>query len=87
MKWHACAKKRHGEGQDRRTAAFGLFPHPLQRPQRTGRRYRKRVPAEAVSTGIPPQRQFEIRQNKKIIVCEYCGRILVSDELDHEEEA
>ena len=34
---------------------------------------------------IPPQRQFEIRQNKKIIVCESCGRILVSDEL-HEEE-
>lgn len=29
---------------------------------------------------IPPQRQFEIRQGKKIIVCEYCGRILVSDE-------
>ena len=36
---------------------------------------------------MPLQRQFEIRQNKKIIVCEYCGRILVSDELDHEEEA
>lgn len=34
---------------------------------------------------IPPQRQYEIRQNKKIIVCEYCGRILVSDEF-HEEE-
>ena len=31
---------------------------------------------------IPPQRQFEIRQSKKIIVCEYCGRILVSDELE-----
>ncbi len=30
---------------------------------------------------IPPQRQYEIRQGKKIIVCEYCGRILVSDEL------
>ncbi len=29
---------------------------------------------------IPPQRQFEIRQNRKAIVCEYCGRILVSDE-------
>jgi predicted nucleic acid-binding Zn-ribbon protein len=28
---------------------------------------------------IPPQRQVDIRQNKKIIVCEYCGRILVSD--------
>lgn len=34
---------------------------------------------------IPPQRQFDIRQNKKIIVCEYCGRILVSDELDQVE--
>ncbi len=31
---------------------------------------------------IPPQRQFDIRQNKKIIVCEYCGRILVSDEME-----
>ena len=31
---------------------------------------------------IPPQRQFEIRQNRKIIVCEYCGRILVSSEMD-----
>ena len=29
---------------------------------------------------IPPQRQYEIRQNRKVIVCEYCGRILVSDE-------
>lgn len=26
---------------------------------------------------IPPQRQVEIRSRKKIIVCEYCGRILV----------
>ena len=29
---------------------------------------------------IPPQRQAEIRQGKKIIICEYCGRILVNDE-------
>ncbi len=28
---------------------------------------------------IPPQRQLEVRQGKKIIVCEYCGRILVYD--------
>lgn len=28
---------------------------------------------------IPPQRQVDIRQGKKIIICEYCGRILVSD--------
>lgn len=33
---------------------------------------------------IPPQRQFDIRMNKKIIVCEYCGRVLVSDLLDEE---
>lgn len=26
---------------------------------------------------IPPQRQLDIRSHKKIIVCEYCGRILV----------
>ena len=28
---------------------------------------------------IPPQRQVDIRQGKKLIVCEYCGRILVSE--------
>ena len=26
---------------------------------------------------IPPQRQLDVRMRKKIIVCEYCGRILV----------
>jgi len=31
---------------------------------------------------IPPQRQSEIRQHKKIIVCEHCGRILVDSELN-----
>jgi len=35
---------------------------------------------------IPPQRQSEIRQRKKIIVCENCGRILVDEEL-HENAA
>ncbi len=30
---------------------------------------------------IPPQRQMDIRLRKKIIVCEYCGRILVDKEL------
>ena len=28
---------------------------------------------------IPPQRQADVRQGKKLIVCEYCGRILVAD--------
>jgi uncharacterized protein len=30
---------------------------------------------------IPPQRQLDIRSRKKIIVCEYCGRILVDGEI------
>lgn len=30
---------------------------------------------------IPPQRQLDIKTHKKIIVCEYCGRILVDKEL------
>ncbi|WP_276091368.1 C4-type zinc ribbon domain-containing protein [Pedobacter sp. JY14-1] len=36
---------------------------------------------------IPPQRQLDIRQRKKIIVCEHCGRILVDEALTHEVEA
>lgn len=36
---------------------------------------------------IPPQRQLDIRMGKKIIVCEYCGRILVSNLLDEEPAA
>jgi predicted nucleic acid-binding Zn-ribbon protein len=35
---------------------------------------------------IPPQRQLDIRSRKKIIVCEYCGRILVDDEIIKEGE-
>lgn len=36
---------------------------------------------------IPPQRQSDIRQRKKIIVCEHCGRILVDEHLAMEIEA
>jgi uncharacterized protein len=35
---------------------------------------------------IPPQRQLDIKSRKKIIVCEYCGRILVDDEIMKEGE-
>ena len=35
---------------------------------------------------IPPQRQSDIRQRKKIIVCEHCGRILVDEVMALEEE-
>jgi predicted nucleic acid-binding Zn-ribbon protein len=44
------------------------------------------VPVERDACGgcfnkIPPQRQLDIASRKKIIVCEYCGRILVDPEL------
>jgi uncharacterized protein len=46
------------------------------------------VPVERDACGgcfnaIPPQKQSEIRQRKKIIVCENCGRILVDDDLNN----
>ncbi|MDR2886488.1 MAG: C4-type zinc ribbon domain-containing protein [Bacteroidales bacterium] len=34
---------------------------------------------------IPPQRQLDIKSRRKVIVCEYCGRILVDDDLIGEE--
>ena len=34
---------------------------------------------------IPPQRQLDIALSKKIIVCEYCGRILISPEFENEQ--
>ena len=32
----------------------------------------------------PPQRQLDVRSRKKIIVCEYCGRIFVDPEMEEE---
>ncbi|MBN2746313.1 MAG: hypothetical protein JXR34_06280 [Bacteroidales bacterium] len=44
------------------------------------------VPIERDACGgcfnkIPPQRQLDIRMHNKIIVCEYCGRILVDEDI------
>ena len=35
---------------------------------------------------IPPQHQLDIRMHKKIIVCEYCGRILVDQNIENTNE-
>ena len=35
---------------------------------------------------IPPQRQLDIRMRKKIIVCEYCGRIMIDPDMAAEIE-
>lgn len=34
---------------------------------------------------IPPQRQLDIASRKKVIVCEYCGRILVDKDIEEVE--
>lgn len=34
---------------------------------------------------IPPQRQLEIKMHKKVIVCEYCGRIMIDSDLANPE--
>lgn len=33
---------------------------------------------------IPPQRQLDIKLHKKVLVCEYCGRIIVDPEIGKE---
>jgi predicted nucleic acid-binding Zn-ribbon protein len=35
---------------------------------------------------IPPQRQLDIKMRRKVIVCEYCGRILVDDAFSGDDE-
>jgi hypothetical protein len=44
------------------------------------------VPIQRQSCGgcfnkIPPQREIDVQSHKKIIVCDFCGRILVDDEI------
>ena len=49
------------------------------------------VPVERDACGgcfysIPPQKQSEIKQHKKVMVCENCGRILVDEDLNNKVE-
>ena len=49
------------------------------------------VPVERDACGgcfyaIPPQKQSEIKQHKKIMICENCGRILVDEEMSKSKE-
>jgi len=54
----------------RKNSRYGLSVVPVQRDACGG-----------CFNKIPAQRQLDIRSRKKIIVCEYCGRILVDPEL------
>lgn len=35
---------------------------------------------------IPPQRQMDIRMGKKIIVCEYCGRVMIDPDMTADQD-
>ncbi len=41
----------------------------------------QRVACGGCFNQIPPQRQLDIKSRKKIIVCEYCGRILIDEDI------
>ncbi|MBN9350315.1 MAG: hypothetical protein J0H55_06490 [Chitinophagaceae bacterium] len=73
------------------TAREDVEPRLLTSYDRIRKNYRNGlavVPVERDSCGgcfnaVPPQVQSEIRQHKKIIVCENCGRILVDEDLNN----
>ena len=57
----------------RKNARNGLAVVPIERNACSG-----------CFSKVPPQRQLDIRQRKKIIVCENCGRIIVDHEMTDE---
>lgn len=78
------AKEIEGKIEERLLTAF-------KRIRKNARNGLAVVPIERDACGgcfnkIPPQRQLDIRIRKKIIVCEYCGRILIDPELAEEEQ-
>ena len=93
---------KHGSRNRKRTIhLFFMVISPLQEVVSTLKRYKKIrknarnglavVSVERDACGgcfnkIPPQRQLDIRSRKKIIVCEYCGRILVDKDIVEEEK-
>ena len=79
------AKEIEGKIEERLLTAF-------KRIRKNARNGVAVVPVERDACGgcfnkIPPQRQLDIRIRKKIIVCEYCGRILIDPELATEEQS
>lgn len=77
--------------QEAEVARKGMDDRLLYSYDRIRKSYRNGlavVPVERDACGgcfnsIPPQKQSEIRQRKKVMVCENCGRILVDDDLNN----
>lgn len=85
-------EKEEAKLQDKRHKASSKVKKP---DYNTYMRIRKALDGQAVATinraacsgchnVVPPQRQLEIRQNKRIYSCESCGRILVSADVADE---
>ena len=74
----------------REEAAEGIEPRYLKAYERLRNRLRDGravVPIERGAAGsfmVPPQRQVEVRQRNRIVVCEHTGRVIVDDELFNE---
>jgi len=79
------SEKQHGVIDDRLLTAY----HRIRKNARNGLAVVKieRDACGGCFNKIPPQHQLDIRMHKKIIVCEYCGRILVDDEIAKAVEA
>ena len=90
----ACSRQKKGElekiiASTEKEAREKVDARLLNSYDRIRKNYRNGlavVPVERDACGgcfnaIPPQRQSEIKQRKKIIVCENCGRILVDRDL------
>ena len=76
----------HDLSSSSREKVEGRLLHSYDRIRANYRNGLSVVPVERDACGgcfnaIPPQRQSEIKQRKKIIVCENCGRILVDRDL------
>ncbi|TAD85527.1 MAG: hypothetical protein EAY75_11255 [Bacteroidetes bacterium] len=75
-------------GNTARTKVEGRLLASYERIRKNYRNGLAVVPVDRDACGgcfnaVPPQRQSEIKQRKKIIVCENCGRILVDDDLNN----
>jgi predicted nucleic acid-binding Zn-ribbon protein len=75
----SLSEKQHGMIDDRLLTAY----HRIRKNARNGLAVVKieRDACGGCFNKIPPQHQLDIRMHKKIIVCEYCGRILVDDDI------
>jgi len=78
-KLRECAKNLELQIEPRLLAAFKR----IRRNSRNGLGivYVQRDACGGCFNKIPPQRQLDVRMRKKIIVCEYCGRIMIDPEL------